>query len=223
MERQVLALALWLALATAAAADCAARCSACAQDSAESIRPLMCLLECRGSWPPGTGREPCGKAPALPAPLAALADGTEPAPAEAAGEDEAPAELGSEKLARDELLLLLRAGAASTTHGGGKAGERAASAEVRDLPAPEGPGGPATCHGGFLHTYPKRSWAPGAAGAAPVPAELHKRYGGFMRRIRPKLKWDNQKRYGGALRRQFKVATRADEDPSAYSGEVLDL
>nr|prf dynorphin 24 [Sus scrofa domesticus] len=24
-------------------------------------------------------------------------------------------------------------------------------------------------------------------------------YGGFLRRIRPKLKWDNQKRYGGFL------------------------
>ncbi|XP_075032701.1 proenkephalin-B isoform X2 [Mixophyes fleayi] len=106
-------------------------------------------------------------------------------------------------------------------------------------------------YGGFLRKYPKRSlenlqgmelerrmllspeMEPGQ-GVEEVEteqgvetehgvADLQKRYGGFMRRIRPKLKWDNQKRYGGFLQRQFKISARSEEEPSTFSGELSDL
>ncbi|XP_072270416.1 proenkephalin-B [Pyxicephalus adspersus] len=101
-------------------------------------------------------------------------------------------------------------------------------------------------YGGFLRKYPKRSmenfqvedlkrrFLDPDQGLEEVEteqgvetehgvADLQKRYGGFMRRIRPKLKWDNQKRYGGFLRRQFKVIARSEEEPSTFSGELSDL
>ncbi|NXJ70717.1 PDYN protein, partial [Rostratula benghalensis] len=234
MARWVLVLALCLSMAAVASADCVTQCSLCAaqtRGTESSVQPLICLWECQGSSPPGPEWETCRKALALLAPLVALAEGTDPSPREAE-EDEAeleqelgPGELPpapvkryggfmKKMMAKGKLLSLLREnahskGGLSKKFGGfsRKPGERAAP---EDYPGP----GPA----GDGDEEPT-----GAGAEGQELAELHKRYGGFMRRIRPKLKWDNQKRYGGFLRRQFKVTTRSDEDPSAYSGEVLDL
>lgn len=99
-------------------------------------------------------------------------------------------------------------------------------------------------YGGFLRKFGPKTRRSGSAESAPeedrspedrspeeqspedripeesseVPGELHKRYGGFMRRIRPKLnnlQWD--KRYGGFLRRHFKISVRSAEEPLAWS------
>ncbi|NXS14541.1 PDYN protein, partial [Neodrepanis coruscans] len=231
MARRALALALCLSLAVVASADCVTQCSLCTaqtQSTESSVWPLMCLWECQGSLPPGPEWETCRKALALLAPLVALAEGTDPSPQEV---EEDKAELEQEpgpgelplapakryggfmkKMSKGKLLSLLREnahskGGLSKKFGGfgHKQGERAAP---EDYPGPAGDGDEEPT---------------GAGPEGQELAQLHKRYGGFMRRIRPKLKWDNQKRYGGFLRRQFKVITRSDEDPSAYSGEVLDL
>ncbi|NXJ89694.1 PDYN protein, partial [Corythaixoides concolor] len=232
MAQRVLVLALCLSLAVAASADCVTQCSLCtvqAHGTESSVRPLMCLWQCQGSLPPGPEWETCRKALALLAPLVALAEGTDLSPRELEDEAEPEQELGPgelppapakryggfmKKLARGKLLALLREnahskGGLSKKFGGfgRKAGERAAPEDYPGL-GPVGDGGEEPT---------------GAGAEGQELAELHKRYGGFMRRIRPKLKWDNQKRYGGFLRRQFKVTTRSDEDPSAYSGELSDL
>ncbi|NXH52275.1 PDYN protein, partial [Rhabdornis inornatus] len=226
MAWRALALAVCLSLSAVASADCVTQCSLCAaqtRGAESSVQPLMCLWECQGSLSPGPEWEMCRKALALLAPLVALAEGTDPSEAEEDEEEPeqglGPAELPlapakryggfMKMMSKAKLLSLLREnahskGGLSKKFGGfsGKPGERAAP---EDYPAPTGDG----------------DEEPTGAGAE--GQELHKRYGGFMRRIRPKLKWDNQKRYGGFLRRQFKVITRSDEDPSAYSGEVSDL
>ncbi|NWX21705.1 PDYN protein, partial [Aegotheles bennettii] len=234
MARWALALALVLSLAAVASSDCVTQCSLCmaqTHGTETGIWPLMCVRECQGSSPPGPEWETCRKALALLAPLVALAEGTELSPREAEEDEAEPEqELGpgemlpalakryggfmKKMMAKGKLLSLLREnahskGGLSKKFGGfgRKPGERAAP---EDYPGP-GPAG-------------EGDEEPTGAGAEGQElAELHKRYGGFMRRIRPKLKWDNQKRYGGFLRRQFKVTTRSDEDPSAYSGEVSDL
>ncbi|NXI40515.1 PDYN protein, partial [Galbula dea] len=233
MARQALALVLCLSLATLASADCVIQCSLCAaqtRGSETGLWPLMCLWECQGSSPPGPEWETCRKALALLAPLVALAEGTDLSPREVEEDEAEPAqELGSEeqplalakryggfmkKLSKGKLFALLRENAHSKGGLSKKFGGFSRKAGEREVP----------------EDYPEPGLAaegdeePTGAGAEGQElAELHKRYGGFMRRIRPKLKWDNQKRYGGFLRRQFKVTTRSDEDPNAYSGEVLDL
>ncbi|NXH15572.1 PDYN protein, partial [Bucco capensis] len=238
MAQWALALLLCLSLAPLASSDCITQCSLCmaqTRGTPSSIWPLMCLRECQGSSPPGPEWETCRKALALLAPLVALAEGTELSPWELEEEEEeAEQELGAEeqplalakryggfmkKLPKGKLLALLRENAPSKGSlskkrfgsFGRKHGERAA--------APEdylGPGLEVVGDGG-------QEPPTGAGLEGQELAELQKRYGGFMRRIRPKLKWDNQKRYGGLLRHHFKVTTRSDEEPNAYSGEVLDL
>ncbi|XP_074964508.1 proenkephalin-B isoform X1 [Phalacrocorax aristotelis] len=232
MARQVLALVLCLSLAAVASADCATQCSLCAAQthSAESsVWPLMCLWECQGSSLPSPVWETCRKALALLAPLVALAEGTDPAPQEVEDEAEPERELGPrelplapakryggfmKKMSKGKLLSLLRENAHSK--GGLSKKFGGFSRKPWERAAPEDYPGP-----GLVGDGGEEPTSAGAEGQE--LAELHKRYGGFMRRIRPKLKWDNQKRYGGFLRRQFKVTTRSDEDPSAYSGEVSDL
>ncbi|XP_077688800.1 proenkephalin-B [Eretmochelys imbricata] len=225
MEWQVLVLTLCMGLAHSAFADCAAQCSVCAvqtQGLEKPISPLICSLECHGSLLSSAEWERCQTILALLAPL--MVDvggqGLSPLEAEAKAEPEGspiPGELPSglvkryggfmKKLDKNKIFSLLRENAHSKggmakKYGGffRKPGERAAS-----------------------EVYPKRSSELAPEGEGQELEDLHKRYGGFMRRIRPKLRWDNQKRYGGFLRRQFKVTTRSDEDPNAYSGEVLDL
>uniref|UniRef100_A0A8C5TXI5 Uncharacterized protein n=1 Tax=Malurus cyaneus samueli TaxID=2593467 RepID=A0A8C5TXI5_9PASS len=203
MARWALALALCLSLSVVASADCVTQCSLCAAQSRgaeSSVQPLMCLWECQGSMPPGPEWEMCRKALTLLAPLPEQ----DPGPAEL---PLAPAKRYGgfmKMMSKAKLLSLLRENAHSK---GGlskkfgsfsrKPGERAAP---EDYPGPAGDGDEEP------------------TGATGEGQELHKRYGGFMRRIRPKLKWDNQKRYGGFLRRQFKVITRSDEDPSSQAG-----
>ncbi|NXC29594.1 PDYN protein, partial [Campylorhamphus procurvoides] len=231
MARWALALVLCLSLAAVASADCVTQCSLCADQThgtESSVRPLMCLWECQGSLPPGPEWETCRKALALLAPLVALAEGTDPSPQEA---EEDKAELEQDpgpgeqplapakryggfmkKISKGKLLSLLRENAHSK--GGLTKKFRGFGHKPAERMAPEDYPGPA----GDGDEEPT-----GVGLEGQELAQLHKRYGGFMRRIRPKLKWDNQKRYGGFLRRQFKVITRSDEDPNAYSGEVLDL
>ncbi|NWV82766.1 PDYN protein, partial [Dasyornis broadbenti] len=231
MARWALALALCLSLSVVASANCVTQCSLCAAQThgmESSVQPLICLWGCQGSLSPSPEWEMCKKALTLLAPLVALAEGIDPSPQEVE-EDEAepeqnvgPAELPlapvkryggfMKMMSKGKLLSLLREnahskGSLSKKFGGfsHKPGEREAP---EDYPGPAGD---------------EDKEPTGARGEGQELAQLHKRYGGFMRRIRPKLKWDNQKRYGGFLRRQFKVITRSDEDPSAYSGEVLDL
>ncbi|CAL8306513.1 unnamed protein product [Gadus morhua 'NCC'] len=69
----------------------------------------------------------------------------------------------------------------------------------------------------FRHVGPKSRRNNDAGEGSQERETLQKRYGGFMRRIRPKLnslKLDNQKRYGGFLRRHFKIAVRSE--PQAF-------
>ena len=96
----------------------------------------------------------------------------------------------------------------SETFGEEEEEEDAASERVHELDAALNK---VKLHGDAFGPKSRRDQDAGGGGA------LQKRYGGFMRRIRPNsLKLDNQKRYGGFLRRHFKIALRSEPQASDF-------
>ncbi|CAH2285261.1 proenkephalin-A isoform X3 [Pelobates cultripes] len=73
-------------------------------------------------------------------------------------------------------------------------------------------------YGGFMRNY-KRS-----PDQEDETREMQKRYGGFMRRVgRPEWWQDYQKRYGGFMRRFADSLVHSDEDGESYSKETPEM
>ncbi|KAJ8359242.1 hypothetical protein SKAU_G00157670 [Synaphobranchus kaupii] len=243
MEWYPLALVLCLTLPSSAQADCSTHCLICAQRSPNLdalINSLTCTLECEGTLSSTEELDKCEKV--LRSYAGGLNDLNERNYPELRGSERGDPPLTTtgnvvkryggfiKKIDKNKIFTSLPRDSASLKRFfAPKYDNYLRKLSQRDTPeadqdsqqedeltafSDDTPINEVKRYGGFLRKFgPKRSYNSAEENSQ---EELQKRYGGFMRRIRPKLKWDSQKRYGGVLRRHFKLSVRSDEEPASY-------